>query len=372
MVLLAGCASQVSQPRDNIALRQTIYESVPSQWRAAADAAGPLAPLAVPDDLRDYLATAVRSNLADRDRMLALVRTIVLGDGMGLTYNPDATYTAAEAFRSGEGNCLGFSNLLVASARELGLNARFELVSHPLRWQQVDGVLVVSLHVRVTSFAGARRMVFDFYPLPIEDGYSTSTLLDDEALAHHLNNLAADAMRDGENARAYALLHQALEASPGTAFIWSNLGILLSRQDLVELAESAFLEALAISPDTLSAMSNLQAFYVGQGRLVEARQLQEQLAEYRDRNPYYHFALGEVAYNQDDFPAALEHLEKAIDLKSNDRNFYHLQADIYRKLGRDEAASRALRKASSIRDLKVTSYSLGDSPEKLGTRIPQQ
>ena len=47
-------------------------------------------------------------------------------------YQADGTFVAAETFARGRGNCLGYTNLFIALARDLGLNARYQLIeSHP-------------------------------------------------------------------------------------------------------------------------------------------------------------------------------------------------------------------------------------------------
>ena len=368
---LGGCVTQPPTQRDNAELRHTIHDGVPDSWRVAADSAQEISPLTVTPDLREFILSTGRTNAADRERMISLTEAIVDRDGIGLVYDPAATHTASEAFQSGRGNCLGFSNLLVASARELGLDAHFELVSQQLRWNKVEDVLVGSLHVRVVSFAGGNKMVLDFYPLPVESGHSTQPLSDDDALAHYLNNLAAESMQDGDSALAYARLHKAIEASPNVAFVWSNLGTLLSRHDLDLLAEAAFKEALSISPDALSALSNLQRLYFAQGRNAEAGELTDRLEQYRARNPYYHSWLGEQAYEQGNYEEAVRGFKQAIKLKKNERAFYMKLSKTYEQLGNTKAALRASRKAQTIRESRVASYSVGYKPPKTGTRISQ-
>jgi len=229
VLAITGCVAQSPTQRDNAELRRTIYDAVPDDWRIAADSADEISPLAVSPDLRQFILSTVRRPADDREKMLTLTEAILDSDGIGLVYDADATHTASEAFQSGLANCMGFSNLLVASVRELGLKAHFELVLQSPRWDFIHGVLVETLHVRVVGLVSGRRMVFDFYPLPIKSGYSTRPLTDIDALAHHLNNLAVRYMQQGNSARAYALLHKAIETSPSIAFVWSNLGVLLSR-----------------------------------------------------------------------------------------------------------------------------------------------
>ena len=371
--MLVGCASAPTESRNYDALQRTIHDAVPSSWRMTAVTIEEISPLTVSPDLRDYLHSTVRSNAEPRKRILALTEAIIDPDDIGLVYDGDATHTATEAFRSGTGNCLGFSDLLVASARELGLDARFELISHRLSWQKVGEALVGTLHVRVVSTVGARRMTFDFYPLPLESGFTTQVISDTEALAHHLNNLAVKSMQDGDNARAYGLLYRAIEASPGIAFIWSNLGTLLSRHELISLAEAAYKEALLISPDGLSALSNLQRLYLGQGLHAEARVLEDQLQQHRDRNPYYHLSQAEQAYERGNYEEAVSYYKEAIRLKKNFAEFYAGLSESYAKLGNSKAALRAARKAQAIDEPKAVSYRIQRSSQpETGSHITRK
>lgn len=361
--ILAGCALPPAPvARDNEDLLRSIHAAVPADWRDAAGSLGNIAPLQTSAELQEFLQAKVRSNAVPRDRMLSLVSSIVEPEGIGLEYRADATYTAAEAYRAGAGNCLGFANLLIASARELGLDANYELVSHRQNWQKVDDVFVGSLHVRVTSIVSGRRMVFDFYPLPLESGYTTHPLSDSDARAHHLNNLAADAMQAGNDARAYALMYGAIGMAPDIAFIWSNLGTLLLRHDLYEPAEAAFREALAISPDWLSALSNLQRLYVRQGRIDESRALEQELVRHRERNPYYHASQGEEAFANGSYGDAVEHFKAAIRLNGNEAAFYVGLSKSYAAQGNDRAAARAARKAESLEQADKVSYVIGAEP----------
>lgn len=350
--MVGGCASAPASAPSNEALRRSIYDAVPDAWRDAVASTAEIAPLTITPDLFEFIHSSVRSNDQPRDRILALTSAIVDSDGLGLTYDPDATLTASEAYRSGTANCLGFSNLLVASARELGLTANYELVSHRLRWQKVGKVLVGTMHVRVASIVSGKRMSFDFYPLPLESGHTTGALTDAEALAHHFNNLAVSAMQDGDDARAYGLLYKAIEVSPRIAFIWSNLGTLLSREQLDALAEAAFGEALLISPEALSALSSLQRLYTRQERHAEARELEDRLREYRDNNPYYQLQRGEQAYAKGDYEDAVEYYKEAIRLDDDIPEFYAGLSEAYARLGKSKAASKAARKVKAIEDSK--------------------
>lgn len=369
VLVLQGCVSQELEPHDNLALRLTIHESVPDSWRAAAESLSDADPLMVTPELREFAQSVVKKNSTRRERMLSLVDEIIDDDGLGLKYDPDATFTAAEAFESGLGNCLGFSNLLVAAARELGLNAQYELVSHRMHWNKVEDVLVGTLHVRVVSRVSGRRMTFDFYPVPLESGYSTEPLSDTGALAHYLNNLAVESLHEGDVPRAYALLYKALEARPDIGFIWSNLGLLLGRHDLDEAAEAALNEALSIAPGGLNALANLQRLYYKQGREAEVQNLEQQLERHRQSNPYYHAWLGEQAHDRGDFEVAIAHFSDALDRQENDSEFWALLSRSYESLGMSDAAARALEKSEDLAKPRTESRRSRPSQPEIGSRI---
>ena len=347
-LLLPACSMQTIETRNNIALRQQVHTAVPAAWRQAAETITDITPLATTPEIRQFALAIVGRSTDPEERMIALARGIISDDGLGMKYEAEATHTASEAFQSGMGNCMGFANLLIASARELGLNAQYELVSQWPDWDRVGNVLVSSLHMRVASHVTGKRLTFDIYPSPVAPTFSAYPVSDNEALAHHLNNLAMAALGQGDDANAYAYMFKAIETSPHTAFIWSNLGILLSRHDLDTLAEAAFQEALLIEPDGLSALSNLQRLYNAQGRYEKARQLDSQLARHRERNPYYHARLGQTAYEQGNFEEAIAHFRDAIRRKKNERYFYVQLAKSYEQLGMDRQALSASNKARTM------------------------
>jgi Flp pilus assembly protein TadD len=357
-IALSGCASQEIELRNNAELRQAIDNAVPPSWREAADTYIYPDPVAVSDELREFIQESVRNQWTQRDKLVAIAEAIIESEGIGLTYDAQATYSASEAFRYGTGNCLGFANLLVAAAREVGIPAKYQLVTDTQMWHRNGNLLVSSQHVRVIGFANGRRMVLDFYPQPLETLSRYVTLSDNEALAHYLNAMAVTAMEAEDNADAYAKLRSAIAAASHVDFLWSNMGALLLRAGEENLAEAAFKESVFISSDSLSAMSSLQRLYMKQGRDEEAAELAEEVEKYRNRNPYYHFARAEAAFVDEDWDEAVDRYRAAIRLKKNEKEFYAGLANAYSQLGETGAARRAKRKADAIGADKVKRMTL--------------
>lgn len=347
LLLASGCAT-APPPVPNDELIEKIHWSTPDSWRAAATSVPEVDPLATNPGLLQFVRQHTAGKKTPRDRMMALAGAIFDPEGVGLRYDEGATHTAIETFESGLGNCMGFSNLMVAVARAAGVRANFELMSNYANWQQQGDLLVRSMHVRVVSRVYQHRMVFDFYPEPVNPGAWSRPLDDRQALAHHLNNLGAEFMQDNDLAMAYAHIHRALKLSPTSSFLWSNMGALLSRNAMPEFAESAYLEAMRLDPEQLTAVSNLQRLYLRTGRDSEAAALDSKVLSYRERNPFYHFWQAEQAYAEGDFARAELHYRKAIKLKNDEREFHVGLARTYYKQGKVLAARKAINKSHEL------------------------
>ncbi len=346
--MLLGCATAAPPVQTNHQLLESVHGAVPSDWHEAASRTPDINPLEVSENLRQFVQSRTADKMRPRDRMLALAAAVFDPDGVGLTYSESATHTAAETYAIGLGNCMSFSNLLVAAAREAGLKANYELMSNYSNWQQQGDFLVRTMHVRVVSRIRNQKLVFDFYPDPVNPGSWSRQLDDRQARAHHLNNLAAEFMRQGDLASAYGHLYTALQTSLDLSFLWSNLGALLSRRDLTSHAESAYREAMRLDPEQLTAVSNLQRLYQRTGRDQDAAALEAQVVRYRERNPFYHFWQAEQAYEDENFATAEEHYRAAIRLKSDERQFYVGLARAYYKQGKVLAARKAINKSHKL------------------------
>ncbi len=348
LVVLLGCQSTPAPITANQGLIDVVHQSVPPRWREAAQEIPAIDPLALTTELETFVRSRTSDKQRPRDRVLAIASGIFEPDGVGLTYDEGATHTAAETFETGLGNCMGFSNLMVAATRAAGLRANFELMSDYANWQQQGDLLVRTMHVRVVSRTRNQKLIFDFYPDPISPGAWSKQLTDAAARAHHLNNLGAEFLQDGDFPSAYAYLRAALAVSPTASFLWSNFGALLSREGQNELAEAAYREAIRLDPEQLTAVSNLQRLLQRTGRAAEAAALEERVARYRERNPFFHFWQAEQAYENGDYPVAEHHYRRAIKLKNDERQFHVGLARTYYKQGKILAARKAINKSHKL------------------------
>jgi tetratricopeptide (TPR) repeat protein len=267
---------------------------------------------------------------------------------MDFEYDPLVTLPADEAFRTGRGNCLTFSSMFIALARDAGLQAWYQEVIVPPEWSAVNETLLVSKHVNAVVAEWSSRYVIDVSrrkKMPLEE---TRRLDDDEALAQYYNNLGAEALVRNDLPTAHAYFSKALEARPGLAYVWSNLGVVFRRNGQTADAILAYQAAIARDPGQEVALNNLHTLYTEEGDLGAAAAIEQRVARNRRNNPYYLHHLAEIANEEQRWADAIELLSRAIRLDASEYRFHYSLAQAQYHAGQREAARASLARAREL------------------------
>ncbi len=300
-------------------------------------------------DMRDFLASEVTGR-DDPTRLRQLIRAVVENASFRIAYG-DHTRSAAETFHERRGNCLSFTNLFVALAREVGLDVSYQEVDVPPVWTVHDESFVVSRHVNavIAARSGATQVV-DFNMAEFRAAFPRREISDARAAAHYHSNLGVERLEVGDADGAFAHFARALALDRTLAQAWVNLGAWYRRAGDPARAEASYLEALRIDPRELVAMSNLGALHAREGNAELARWYQRRAANFRLQNPYYRYERARVAYLSGDFPSAARQLREALRRSDADPNFYSLLGMTYRELGRRDDARDAFARALELAD----------------------
>lgn len=348
VTVLAGCASA---PGRRERVRITLGELL---------AGGPLGPtvdraalldekevLAVSAEMRAFLDRQVAPGAGRVQRLRQLGNAIIRGS-FRLEYD-ETTRTAPAAFQARRGNCLSFSSMFVAMARQVGLSAHFQEVDIPPDWSFRDDAFVLNRHVNVLVDLGREgEHVVDFNMADFKTSYDRRTISDARALAHYHNNVAVERMQAADAASALGYFRKAIDNDPAFSAAWTNLGILYMRHGHPAYAEAAHLQALKADPADLVAMSNLAGLYERQGDRDRAASYRRRVLDHRNQNPYYRFQLAREAFRADDYDAAIGYLKDAVRAKTNEDQFYFLLSLSYLKKGDAQAARRWLSRAEEV------------------------
>jgi Flp pilus assembly protein TadD len=305
----------------------------------------PIDLLAVNDDMRAFLDKHIpNKSMSDEMKMAAILRGL-FDEGLDLQYYNLATYTAEQTFYARRGNCLSFTNLYIALAREEGLNVSYQEVVVPASWSAVGRRHYFSLHINImVELSRDRLRVVDFDVQGRSDRVRGKQVSDSTAAAQYDNNMAVHYLERRELQRAFLHSRRAIEARPQTGYFWANLGTILRRAGKLDDAEEAYITAIALS-DEPTAISNLARLYEQQGKLELAAIYTQKAERFRAKNPYYLYELAENAYMEGDFKAANKLLRSAINKRRDEPEFYHLYGLTWVQLGKQKRAESSFEKA---------------------------
>jgi len=347
LLFLAGCTSQPpaqfaaeAPPGPNALLDGRLFGVGP------ADAPEDPGLLAVNDDMRAFLAERVPERASD-SRTVDLILEGILAGGLELEYDNLLTLPASEAFYRRAGNCMSFTNLFLALAREAGVRASYQEVMVPPTWTEGDKAWFYNLHVNVLVDLPGAEQVVDFNIGEYLRAYPRRLISDEAGESRYHNNLGVHYMTHDEPARAFLHFRQALVLQPGAGHAWTNLGTLYRREGELARAEAAFRHAIELDREPV-AMSNLARLYREQGLPELAANYARQVDRVRSKNPYYQYYRAKRAYDAGAYGSAQRHLERALRTQAQDHRFHHLMAMILTQRRQPELARKFLRQAEAL------------------------
>jgi Flp pilus assembly protein TadD len=295
-------------------------------------------------DMKQFVDGFAESGLTTKARLQRLLYAVIKEGKFNLVYD-DRTRTAQETFQERRGNCLSFTNMFVAMARYIELDAVYQEVDVPPDWSLSGQSFLLSKHVNVLVDLGTKERVVDFNVYDIDINFDKNVISDQRGRAHYFNNMGVEHMLAGDTELAIAHFLQSLQEDRYFSPAWLNLGILHRREGYSEYAESAYLQALKVDSQNLVAMSNLASLYQEMGYEQDAERYRSRVESHRMENPYYRYMLAQEDFINGDYQSAINHLKHAIRKHDNEDLFYSLLSTNYLMMGDRKSAKRWLQKA---------------------------
>jgi tetratricopeptide (TPR) repeat protein len=310
--------------------------------------------MAIPEGLRRDLHERVMDGTNSPElRLRRMVDFMFAKDGLDLKYKADATNSVAESYRTRQVNCLSFTLMAVALAREAGLKAQGQQIDRVLAWSLVDDVVMQSMHANAVVTVKDRNLQVkdgrDFV-LDIASGslYTQDFIVhgfkveDKRLLASFYGNRAMELLAQGRLDESKAWLDEALVLEPDEAMLLNNAGVLSQRAGDVAAAESAFLRAVNRNPRLMSVLNNLVAMYSARGDATRATYWKERADSVLRRDPFYQYSVAERYAEAGNHEEAVRYYRRAIALDSRERLFHFGLARAYTYLGRLGPAAKEL------------------------------
>jgi Flp pilus assembly protein TadD len=306
-------------------------------------------PIALNDEIRNFLDSNISSNLSPAAKVGKVRELMFDPQYLNIQYSTDKTYTAAEVFENRSGNCLSVINFYIGVTRYLGLDASFQTVKVSPIWDSRGGLNVLYEHINaIGTVRGGMQYIMDFTPEIALLDYTAETISDEEARALYFSNLGAELMIEGELELALPYLQNALWIDPSLSLAWNNIGVVYHRLGQIELAEYSYKKGYLVNTDNSTVISNLSNLYKATGDTEKAQYYQTAVQQFQNRNPYYHFNLGNEAYQANQFQTAERHYLRAIRRNDNEPEFYLRLASTYQQLGENSRALRMMDRAQLL------------------------
>ena len=306
--------------------------------------------MAVPPELQTLVEERVnapgRSQSKRMRRLIELMSTSP--DGMRLDYRDDATLTVEQAFQNHQANCLTYTLVFLALAKQAGLNAYPQEIDETLAWQQHEDIVYRSNHVNAAVNIGGNRFVVDVgsrFVIPRSPAHPIS---ENRLLAQYYNNRAAQLMTLEDLPAALAHADIAIELDPRYATSWSNTGVLRLHSGDPLGAEQAYLTALSLTPENSSALFNLVSLYKRNGDHKLEAQYQGRLDKIQSKDPFHQYLLAVELEKRGQYAQAIQRYKRAIRLYGDEHRFYYGLSRVYTQAGNTFRAKRALQRALEL------------------------
>ena len=370
LLLLVGCQSTPAPDyRTQVATLFLDEHFDTEQVLPAPDTIFNLPPAVASEVRRRY----ERDKLGSRGRQDAhewLSEFIREQDG-GFEYRDHLTRGAAETFQRREGNCLSLVLLTTALADALDVPVQYQEVEVQPIWDKWGQFYLINGHINVRLYAPedsysvaltSRSILVDFLPERAVRGYTSRRINRSTVTAMFYNNLAAEALVNGDLDRAYVLTKRSLHHQPDFVSAINTLGVVYRRAGMDEQAEKVYRYAINHPGDHLNPMSNLALLLGEQGRLDEWSKIHRKLELARIRNPFYYYDMAEEAYTRRAYSEAVDWYMRAVKLADYQPEFFLGLSKSYWQLGDKDRAessmSRAIKLATDEEDKQRYQYKL--------------
>jgi Flp pilus assembly protein TadD len=303
--------------------------------------------MALPPDLLALMQQDVlEGSPSQRTRFDRLLHLLIDDNGLGLTYKDDVTTSVSQTYATRTANCLSFTLLFLAMAREAGLDAYPQEIHQTLAWHQDDGILYRVDHINAVVRIAGRRYLVDVAGDKIIALQQPVQVSDKRLLAHYYNNLAMQELELDQIAPAMQNMTIALQLDPDFSTNWSNAGVLYLRNGDQAAAERAYDKALTLDPQDTSALANMANLEQIQGNHARELEFRKRLESQQLSDPFYYFLQAQGYEHDGNYVQAIEQYKHAIRLHDGEPRFYAALSQAYLLSGDKQQAMRALNRAA--------------------------
>lgn len=282
-------------------------------------------------EMQHYLDNEINRKVYADGKIMALFNQLFHNDRVKFSYDAAKTRGAADVFRERRGNCLSFTIMTAAFAKQMGLPIQFHNVANGEIWDRNGNLDFLIGHVNVTvGYPGIAHAigpeparVIDFAGDQNLRNEWSEDIGEDVIVAMYLNNRSVEELAKGDLANAYWWARAAIVHTPAFLGSYNTLGVIYTRNHMTAQAEAVFRRVLEHEHDNVVAMSNEVQALNALGRHDEAQALKQRLTALQPYPPYYFFNRGIEAMRTGDFKTARSEFTKEVNRASYNHQFHY-------------------------------------------------
>jgi tetratricopeptide (TPR) repeat protein len=222
-----------------------------------SDDVGLVCPLKLDSQMKAWVRRVVPKRGLPEARLRGLLNGLLDSNELNIEQVAGPTATAAQAFENRKANCVAFAHLIVALAREAGLQVYFIWTSDVEGYNEKDDLRIAERHLAAGYGPASKMTVLDFRGLTGARPGRYQVISDHAAAAICHSNRGVEELLAQKVEAAVAWLEAAVQIDPELDVAWMNLGVGLRRAGNFNAAENAYQRALEINPDLVWARNNL-------------------------------------------------------------------------------------------------------------------
>jgi Flp pilus assembly protein TadD len=315
LLALAGCVTPQKKSYTLGELQKVIDSRLSREEREQC-----AIPFAISPEIKRAAHEAVRNLPDDYSRAVALVNQIVSATKLNVIYDRAVNRTADEVYQGKGANCLSFTNLFIAMAREVGMNSVFVDVTEVEDVSEEGELIVHSGHICAGIYPSNSFALIDFAPNP-ERHYARYRIIDDiEAMANYYNNLGYEMAfyKQGNEDRGYErdadlrCYRLAVRIMPTFSKAYNNLGVAYVKRGQFREAEQAYKKAVVLEPELGEAHGNLGNLYFAKREYARAERQYDKAIRFSQAVHYYYSQLGAISLARGQLDEAISNYRKAL------------------------------------------------------------
>lgn len=263
------------------------------------------------------------------------------------------TYNATEAMEHRSGNCLSLALLTTALAKLVDLEVEYRMVHTAPVFEKHKNIVLSSAHVQTIIldedfieepgefYIRKPGLVIDYFPSTsnISGRYISET----QFLAMYYQNMSAAALVDNDLYAAYWNIKQAAVLDSGSENTQNTLAVIHRRIGDSRTAEKIYQQLVVNERETVSVLENYELLLRIEGRIEEAKRIDERIAKLDDPNPYNWLEAAYMAKHEGSDDKAILYLEKVIEKAPYVLEAYKLLSVIYKEQGKGRKAKATLK-----------------------------